>query len=217
MMTPVRRGRFISFEGGEGAGKSTVIHAVRDRLSERGIGFESTREPGGTPLAEAIRALALSAEWQGTMHAETELLLVFAARAQHVRERVLPLLEAGTWVVADRFTDASYAYQGGGRGQPIERIRALEQWAACGLQPDLTFLLDVPVATGLARAHARGERDRMELEQESFFERVRQAYLARAAEFPQRFRIIDASRSQAQVATAVLGALDHWLDQVSQW
>jgi dTMP kinase len=212
-MSSVRRGRFISFEGGEGAGKSTVIHAVRERLTALGIRFEPTREPGGTPLAEAIRALALSAEWQGQMLPETELLLVFAARAQHVRERVLPLLDAGTWVVADRFTDASFAYQGGGRGQPTERIRELERWAACDLQPDLTFLLDVPVATGLARAHARGERDRMELEQEIFFEHVRAAYLARAAEFPQRFRIIDASRTQAEVAAAVLTALEQWLQR----
>lgn len=209
------RGRFISFEGGEGAGKSTVIHSVRERLGALGIRFESTREPGGTPLAEAIRVLALSAEWQGQMYAETELLLVFAARAQHVRERVLPLLESGIWVVADRFTDASFAYQGGGRGQPAARIRELERWAACDLQPDLTFLLDVPVTTGLARAHARGERDRMELEQEAFFERVRAAYLQRANEFPARFRLIDASRSQSEVAAKVLADLDLWLQGVS--
>ncbi len=209
------RGRFISFEGGEGAGKSTVIHAVRERLGALGIRFESTREPGGTPLAEAIRALALSAEWQGQMYAETELLLVFAARAQHVRERVLPLLESGTWVVADRFTDASFAYQGGGRGQPAAHIRELERWAACDLQPDLTFLLDVAVTTGLARAHARGERDRMELEQEAFFERVRAAYLQRAYEFPARFRLIDASRSQSEVAAKVLADLDLWLQDVT--
>lgn len=209
------RGRFISFEGGEGAGKSTVIHSVRERLGALGIRFESTREPGGTPLAEAIRTLALSAEWQGQMYAETELLLVFAARAQHVRERVLPLLESGIWVVADRFTDASFAYQGGGRGQPAARIRELERWAACDLQPDLTFLLDVPVTTGLARAHARGERDRMELEQEAFFERVRAAYLQRANEFPARFRLIDASRSQSEVAAKVLADLDLWLQGVS--
>lgn len=213
MTSSSRRGRLISFEGGEGAGKSTVIQAVRERLTACGIGFESTREPGGTPLAEAIRALALNAEWQGQMLPETELLLVFAARAQHVRERVLPLLDAGIWVVADRFTDASFAYQGGGRGQPLERIRELERWAACDLQPDLTFLLDVPVATGLARAHARGERDRMELEQESFFERVRAAYLSRAAQFPQRFRIVDASRTQTEVAEAVTAALELWLQQ----
>ena len=210
------RGRLISFEGGEGAGKSTVIHAVRQRLNEHAIRFESTREPGGTPLAEVIRGIALNAEWQGSMHAETELLLVFAARAQHVRERVLPLLEAGIWVVADRFTDASFAYQGGGRGQPEARIRALEIWAACDLQPDLTFLLDVPVPTGLARADARGVRDRIELEQESFFERVRTAYLQRAAQYPDRFRVIDASRSQAEVADAVLQALDAWLLQASR-
>jgi dTMP kinase len=208
------RGRFISFEGGEGAGKSTVIHAVRERLNALGIHFESTREPGGTPLAEAIRALVLGAQWQGQVLAETELLLVFAARAQHVRERVIPMLDSGMWVLADRFTDASFAYQGGGRGQPLERIRELERWAACDLQPDLTFLLDVPVVTGLARAHARGERDRMELEQEAFFDRVRHAYLMRAAEFPERFRVIDASRSQIDVANAVLDELDRWLQQV---
>ena len=204
------RGRFITFEGGEGAGKSTVIRALRERLDALGVTYAATREPGGTPLAEAIRTLVLGAEWQGQLCAETELLLVFAARAQHVRERVLPLLEGGTWVIADRFTDASFAYQGGGRGQPVERLRELESWAACALQPDLTFLLDVPVDVGLARAQARGERDRMELEQDAFFERVRGAYLARAAEFPARFRVIDATRPQHAVADAVLAAFDTW-------
>lgn len=208
------RGRFISFEGGEGAGKSTVIHAVRQRLGERAISFEDTREPGGTPLSEAIRTLILDPQWQGQMCTETELLLVFAARAQHVRARLLPLLDAGTWVVSDRFTDASFAYQGGGRGQPTERIAALEEWAACGLQPDLTFLLDVPVELGLARADARGERDRMELEQFAFFERVRAAYLQRAARNPERFRVIDASRNQAEVAESVLHALDAWMPKL---
>jgi len=211
----VTPGRLISFEGGEGAGKSTVIQAVQARLRERAIRFECTREPGGTPLAEAIRALALSAQWQGQICAETELLLVFAARAQHVRERLLPLLETGIWVIADRFTDASYAYQGGGRGQPEQRIRGLEQWAACDLQPDLTFLLDLPVQTGLARADARGARDRMELEEESFFERVRAAYLQRAARSPDRFRIIDASKPREEVAASVLRVLDAWLSTVT--
>lgn len=206
-----RRGCFISFEGGEGAGKSTVMTAVLAHLRALDIPFVSTREPGGTPLAEAIRTLTLSTEWQGKMFAETELLLVFAARAQHVRELVLPTLEKGVWVIADRFTDASFAYQGGGRGQPVERIRELERWAALDLQPDLTFLLDLPVTAGLARVQARGESDRMEMEQENFFERVRAAYLQRVAAHPERFKLIDASRSPNEVAAAVIAELDHWL------
>ncbi|MBI2399442.1 MAG: dTMP kinase [Xanthomonadales bacterium] len=205
------RGRFITLEGGEGAGKSTVMAVIAATLAERGIAFELTREPGGTPLAEAIRALALDPRWSGVMQAETELLLVFAARAQHVRERVAPALAAGRWVVSDRYTDASYAYQGGGRGQPAERIAALEQWAA-PLTPDLTLLLDVPVEQGLARAFSRGERDRMEREQAEFHERVQVAYHARAAADPARFRIVDARQPQAQVAAAVRTELLRWID-----
>lgn len=205
------RGRFITLEGGEGAGKSTVMAVIAATLAERGIAFELTREPGGTPLAEAIRALALDPRWSGVMQAETELLLVFAARAQHVRERVLPALAAGRWVVSDRYTDASYAYQGGGRGQPAERIAALEQWAA-PLTPDLTLLLDVPVEQGLARAFSRGERDRMEREQAEFHERVQVAYHARAAADPARFRVVDARQPQAQVAAAVRTELLRWID-----
>lgn len=205
------RGRFITLEGGEGAGKSTVMAVIAATLAERGIDHELTREPGGTPLAEAIRALALDARWADVMRPETELLLVFAARAQHVRERVLPALVAGRWVVSDRYTDASYAYQGGGRGQPLERIAALESWAA-PVVPDLTFLLDVPVEQGLARAFSRGERDRMEREQSEFHEQVRAAYHARVATDPSRFRVIDARQSQAQVAAAVKCELLRWID-----
>lgn len=209
--TNEKRGCFISFEGGEGAGKSTVITAVLAHLRALHIHHVSTREPGGTPLAEAIRTLTLSTEWQGRMYAETELLLVFAARAQHVRELVLPSLEKGVWVIADRFTDASFAYQGGGRGQPVDRIRELERWAALDLQPDLTFLLDLPVTTGLARIQARGESDRMEMEQENFFERVRTAYLQRVAAYPERFRLINATYPPNEVAAAVIAELDCWL------
>jgi len=205
------RGRFITLEGGEGAGKSTVMAVIAATLAECGIACELTREPGGTPLAEAIRALALDACWTGVMQAETELLLVFAARAQHVRERVLPALAAGRWVVSDRYTDASYAYQGGGRGQPLERIAALEQWAA-PLVPDLTLLLDVPVEQGLARAFSRGERDRMEREQAEFHQRVQDAYHARAVADPARFRVIDARQSQAEVAAVVKFELRRWID-----
>ena len=204
-------GRFITLEGGEGAGKSTVMAVIAAALAERGIVHELTREPGGTPLAEAIRGLALDPHWTGVMRPETELLLVFAARAQHVRERVLPALEAGRWVVSDRYTDASFAYQGGGRGQPIDRIATLEAWAAPAT-PDLTFLLDVPVEQGLARAFSRGERDRMEREQAEFHERVHAGYHARVAQDPSRFRVIDAGQSQADVAAAVKAELLHWIE-----
>ena len=151
------RGRFITLEGGEGAGKSTVMAALAAELSARSIAFDMTREPGGTPLAEAIRSLTLDPHWMGIMRPETELLLVFAARAQHVRERILPLLESGHWVLSDRYTDASYAYQGGGRGMDMSLIADLERWAA-RRKPDLTLLLDLPVSEGLARARGRGER-----------------------------------------------------------
>ena len=204
------RARFITLEGGEGAGKSTVMAALAAELNARGIAFEMTREPGGTPLAEAIRKMVLDPHWMGVMQPETELLLVFAARAQHLRERIQPLLESGRWVLSDRYTDASYAYQGGGRGQPVARIAELEAWTA-PVQPDLTFLLDVPVEQGLARAYSRGERDRMEREKLEFHERVRAAYLARVAVMPKRFRVIDASKSAADVAAAVREQFSAWM------
>ncbi|MBN8738154.1 MAG: dTMP kinase [Lysobacterales bacterium 69-70] len=204
-----RRGGFITLEGGEGAGKSTVLGKVRERLAVAGIDALFTREPGGTLAGEAIRGLLLDPAYRG-LCAETELLLMFAARAQLVREQIAPALAAGRWVLSDRFTDASFAYQGGGRGQPEARIADLEQWAADGLRPDLTLLLDLPVAQGLARAGARGgTADRIEQEREDFFERVRAAYRARAAADPARFRVIDASRPLVEVldqVDAVLGA-----------
>ncbi|MEZ5439603.1 MAG: dTMP kinase, partial [Lysobacteraceae bacterium] len=157
-----------------------------------GIDVVRTREPGGTPLGEALRHLLLDAD-HPDLCAESELLMMFASRAQLVREVVQPALDAGRWVVADRFTDASFAYQGGGRGQPSGRIADLERWAA-GIRPDLTLLLDVPVAVGMERARGRGPSDRIETESDSFFERVRTAYRERAAADPQRFRVIDASQ-----------------------
>ncbi|ANB18285.1 dTMP kinase [Dokdonella koreensis] len=199
-------GRLISLEGGEGAGKSTVLAAARARLEAHGIDVVVTREPGGTPLGEAVRALVLDPAL-APVCPESELLLMFAARAQLVREVVRPALAAGRWVLTDRFTDASYAYQGGGRGQPLQRIAALEDWAA-GLRPDLTLLLDLPVAQGLARAGSRAAADRIESEQEAFFERVRAAYRARAAAEPQRFRLIDASAELDAVRAAVGAAVD---------
>ena len=205
------RGKLVSIEGGEGAGKSTVIAAIAHVLRDRGHAVVSTREPGGTNAGEAIRALLLDPEH--TLAAETELLLMFASRAQLVREVVLPALERGDTVVSDRFTDASFAYQGGGRGIDAGRIAELERWAAV-VKPDLTFLLDVGVDEGLARARSRGgEPDRIERERGDFFERVRATYLARAAAEPTRFRLIDASRPAADVVAVVTSALTDWLDR----
>ncbi|RAO75076.1 dTMP kinase [Dyella jiangningensis] len=202
------RGKFISLEGGEGAGKSTLLAGLQKHLVEQGVALVQTREPGGTPLGEAVRAIVLDAA-RHDMSAEAELLLMFASRAQLVRERIEPALAAGHWVLCDRFTDASYAYQGGGRGVPKERIALLEQWATEGLTPDLTLLLDLPVATGRARAAGRGEADRIESEADAFFERVRATYRERAAEQPQRFRIIDASLTPAEVLDAAIEATRH--------
>lgn len=204
-------GKFITLEGGEGAGKSTVLHAVRDLLTQRSLDVVVTREPGGTPAGEAIRHVLLDPALRG-MCAETELLLMFASRAQLVRETIQPALAAGRWVLADRFTDASFAYQGGGRGQPLARIVELENWTAVGLMPDLTLLLDVPVAEGLKRANGRGAADRIEMENAEFFERVRAAYRERAAAQPQRFRLIDASRPLAEVLAQVQAAVSAFLD-----
>jgi len=205
----VQRGKFISLEGGEGAGKSTLLAGLRDYLVGSGIILIQAREPGGTRVGEAVRAIVLDPLQHG-LAAETELLLMFASRAQLVREIIEPALSAGQWVLCDRYADASYAYQGGGRGQPLERIAELERWACAGLKPDLTLLLDLPVATGRARAAGRGDADRIEVEADAFFERVRACYRQRAAAEPERFRVIDASRSAVDVlqsATAALFAL----------
>ena len=203
-------GRLITLEGGEGAGKSTVMDAVRERLEARGIRVIVTREPGGTVLGEAVREIVLDPA-RRNISAESELLLMFAARAQLVRELIRPALDAGQWVLSDRFTDASYAYQGAGRGQPEARIAELERWAAL-LKPDLTLLLDLPIADGLARASGRGKADRIELENSDFFERVRAAYRARAAAEPARFRVIDATRSIDEVRAAACAAVEAFVD-----
>lgn len=204
------RAPFISLEGGEGAGKSTVMAAIAASLVGHGFDVLQTREPGGTPAGEAIRQLLLDPAHH--LLPETELLLMFASRAQLVRESILPALERGVAVLSDRFTDASFAYQGGGRRIDAACIAELERWAA-GIKPDLTFLLDVGVEQGLARARSRGgEPDRIEREQVDFFERVRGAYRARAAAEPQRFRVIDASQSAETVVAAVRSELDRWLD-----
>jgi dTMP kinase len=206
------KGCLISLEGGEGAGKSTVLAALKTHIETRGIALRVTREPGGTALGEAIRNLVLDASMIDVC-AESELLLMFAARAQLVREVIQPALASGDWVLADRFTDASYAYQGAGRGQPLERIAELERWAADDVRPQLTLLLDVPVAVGRARAAGRSTPDRIESERSEFFDRVRVAYRERAAADPLRFRIIDSSRDIEQVSAEACAAVDQFLAQ----
>lgn len=191
-------GFFITLEGIEGVGKSTCLKFLQHYLSKRNINPVITREPGGTPIAEAIRKVLLSPHQEPVCH-DTELLLMFAGRAQHISQIILPALQNGQWVLCDRFTDASYAYQGGGRGIPLERIAALEQWVQGDLRPDLTLLFDAPVNTALMRMKKRGKPDRIETEQKHFFTRVRNCYLERAAQEPQRFRIINARKPLAVV------------------
>lgn len=189
---------FISIEGGEGAGKSSAINTITEVLTEHNIEHVCTREPGGTPLAENIRQVLLEPNSEA-MQEETELLLMFAARVQHVKSFIQPQLAEGKWVICDRFTDATYAYQGGGRGIDNEKISALENWSLAGFKPDATLYLDVSIETGLARAKERGALDRFEQETRDFFQRVIGAYQARIAAEPQRFICIDAEQTLATV------------------
>jgi len=201
--------RFITLEGSEGAGKSTVLAALREVLANDSREMVVTREPGGTPLAEQIRGLLLDTHHEPPT-TEAELLLVFAARAQHVRETIVPALERGAWVISDRFTDASYAYQGAARGGDLSFIGELER-RVVGIAPGMTLLLDVPVAIGLQRARGRGATDRIEAEREDFFERVREGYLARAKSDAARFRVIDASQPADVVAAQAVAHLRDWI------
>jgi dTMP kinase len=203
-------GRFVTFEGGEGAGKSTQLAGAAAWLRNRGIEVIVTREPGGTPRAERLRALLLERS-EEPMPASCELLMMFAARATHLANLVWPALDRGAWVLCDRFTDATYAYQGGGRGLPVEHIDELAAIVHPGRWPDLTLLFDLPAELGLARASVRNGRsgpDRFESEQRAFFERVRLTYLERARRDPERFRVIDASVAVDEVAAMVGVALE---------
>ena len=203
----MRHPRLVTIEGGEGAGKSTVVDALRSALEAAGERVIVTREPGGTPLAEMIRGLLLDPAHEPATP-ETELLLMFASRAQHVRETIRPALEGGAWVVCDRFTDSSYAYQGAGRGVDTGLIETLER-ECVGILPGLTFLLDIDVAVGRARMKSRGgEPDRIEREREDFFKRVREAFLQRAAGDAARFRVIDAAQPMDRVAAEAVAALE---------
>ncbi len=194
----MQKGRFITVEGGEGAGKSSNLSFIRQLLEAAGRSVVFTREPGGTPLGEEIRQLLLGHQHTG-MADDTELLLMFAARAEHLQRKILPALQAGNWVLCDRFTDASYAYQGVGRGIERDRIALLEQFVQGNLRPDLTLLLDLPVELGLARAGERSSPDRFESEARAFFDKVRQGYLQIAAREPERVKVIDAAPALEQV------------------
>lgn len=198
-----QHGRFIVLEGIEGAGKSTQMQFVAEWLRRRGIAVDVTREPGGTPLAEGVRKLLLDTANQG-MSPDCELLLIFAARADHLQRRIRPALEQGSTVLCDRFTDTSFAYQGGGRGLPLQFIAQLEQQVQQALRPDLVLLLDLPAEIGMARAGRRGAADRFESERMDFFQRARNIYLRRAEQAPGRYRIIDA-QPKATVVSAALG------------
>ncbi len=200
------KGKFITVEGGEGAGKSTNLELIKELLEAAGHPVLFTREPGGTPLGEEIRAMLLGHRHDG-MAPETELLLMFGARAEHLNRKIIPALNAGTWVLCDRFTDATYAYQGGGRGIATERIQSLEQWVQHDLRPDLTLLLDLPVEVGLERVGRRSAPDRFESEARHFFQSVRACYLDIAKKEPERVKVIDASvplpKVQSQIETVV--------------
>ena len=201
-MRAMKQGAFITIEGIEGAGKSTCMQVVAEQIDAQDIALLQTREPGGTSLGEDLRELLLGHRHTG-MADDTELLLMFAARAEHIQRKILPALQAGQWVLCDRFTDATYAYQGAGRGIPAQRIEVLENWVQGPLRPDLTIVMDLPVAQGLERAGKRSAPDRFESEALGFFERVRQGYLEIAQSDPQRVRVVDASRDLEQVSGSI--------------
>ena len=199
-------GKFITVEGIEGAGKTTCMQVVTEVIEHQGINAIHTREPGGTDLGEDLRSLLLGHKHTG-MSDDAELLMMFAARAEHIAQKIQPALDDGKWVLCDRFTDATYAYQGYGRRIPLEKIAGLENWVQGELRPDLTLLMDLPVEVGMERAGKRSAPDRFESEAWDFFERIRQGYLSIAAEQPSRVKVIDASQDlpdvQAQVKTAI--------------
>ncbi|HPE81187.1 MAG TPA: dTMP kinase [Gammaproteobacteria bacterium] len=203
--------RFITVEGIEGAGKTSCLDLLEQLIRQRGHEVLVTREPGGTPLGEDLRRLLLGHRHDG-MADDTELLLMFAARAEHLHAKIEPALVAGSWVLCDRFTDATYAYQGYGRGIDVQRIAALETWVQGERRPDLTLLLDLPVEVGLQRAGRRSTPDRFERQALTFFDRVRQGYLSLAASAPGRFRVIDAGQSLDEVSRQVTATIDAFLD-----
>lgn len=210
-MNDMERGAFITIEGIEGAGKSTCMQVLADEIEARNIPLLQTREPGGTELGEALRMLLLGHRHTG-MADDTELLLMFASRAEHIQRRIQPALGRREWVLCDRFTDATYAYQGAGRGIASDRIRILEEWVQSGLKPDLTLLLDLPVEQGLERAGRRSDPDRFESETLAFFERVRGGYRNIALAEPGRVRVIDASRDLDEVSASIRAVIMEFME-----
>lgn len=202
-----KSGRFITVEGIEGAGKSTVVSLIRDWLQTHNHPCLTTREPGGTPCAESLRQILLAPDVAEQIQPETELLLMFAGRAQHIANLIAPALAEGKWVISDRFVDASYAYQQGGRGLSVDRLTWLDKWIVGEYTPHLTFLLDLPPEVGLERAKARGPHDRFEQEKLDFFHRVRAVYLERAEQYPERIVVIDAWQPVETVSAALISKL----------
>lgn len=203
----MNRGKFITIDGVEGAGKSTQIDLVCEHLIQKDIKVVRTREPGGTEVGEKIRSVLLDVENQ-EMHSDTELLLMFSSRNELIQNKIIPALEEGCWVVSDRFTDASFAYQGGGRMLNLERISKLADWVLGDFKPDLTFLLDVTVEVGMQRIETRAAKDRIELEERAFFERVRSVFIQRSEAFPERIKLIDATASVNDIQSKIRVLID---------
>lgn len=206
----MQSGKLITLEGIEGVGKSSNLRFIADYLIEKGFSVCTTREPGGTPLAENLRKILLS-EYEEKTQAETELLILYAGRFQHVECMIKPALAQGKWVVCDRFNDATFAYQGAGRGIEREKIEMLDQWALKGFCPALTIILDAPVDIAFSRIQKNRDLDRFEKEKKIFFERIREAYLARAAQVPTRYRVVDASRTLSEVQADLRDLLDKFI------
>ena len=203
----MNKGKFITVDGVEGAGKSTQIDLICSYLQRKGVEVVRTREPGGTDLGEKIRTLLLDVD-NKKMHSDTELLLMFSSRNELIQNKIIPALNKGSWVVSDRFTDASFAYQGGGRMLDLDRISKLESWVLGEFQPDLTLLLDVSVDIGMTRIEARAAKDRIELEERAFFERVRSVFIDRSKSYPERIKLIDASGSISEIHNKIKLFLD---------
>ena len=203
----MNKGKFITVDGVEGAGKSTQIDLICSYLQRKGVKVVRTREPGGTDLGEKIRTLLLDVD-NKEMHSDTELLLMFSSRNELIQNKIIPALNKGSWVVSDRFTDASFAYQGGGRMLDLDRISKLESWVLGEFQPDLTLLLDVSVDIGMTRIEARAAKDRIELEERAFFERVRSVFIDRSKSYPERIKLIDASGSISEIHNKIKLFLD---------
>jgi len=203
-------GKFITIEGSEGAGKTTQINNIKNFLEKKSIEVVTTREPGGTVISEKIREILLDKE-NTELCTDAEMLLVFAARSQHIQELILPAIKQGKWVISDRFTDSSFAYQGYARGLSLNRIEILRQWVQADINPDLTLLFDLPVGVGMARAKKRGPSDRFEQEKLDFFERVRQGFLSMAEKDSLRYKVIDAEQSEQQVSEQVINNIERLL------